>query len=1167
MTDIRTPMTFDAIMSYSKSNRETYKELKAAVLREGTRCTPFVGAGLSVPFGGVKWGGLLRKLLDGYDYDANEKKNIKDKIEKNELIEAASAIKQQIGASQVLQGLRQIVPQSDRDKVKFKSAFAGSAVRLLAYLFNTGVITTNYDDVIEYAYKMAGIDLSVFHHYDIVETGRAMQIGTNVLFKIHGTVGAYTDYKRLVFDEEQYQIYDDPNSALVSQLRQQFGANVFLFLGCSLEKDRTVELFQRITSEHVGSEHFAIISCAQNKLVSRARELTDEMKIFPIFYPEERHECVRIILEQLLKECYPDRYKLIAPAPRSTLSAFHYNSDKFKFCGREEELKRLREFFDSKGEFKWWAITGAGGAGKSRLAFEFGKIIREDGCTAITLTDQDYRKLETGSFDLLDQAAGDILIIADYINRHIKAIESLLRNISERELCHKVRLLMIERSGKNLDDASWLSIAGYDSSTNLFRETCYGRDFLVLKPMNDEDLTAIMQSYVGEIYEESKTLGLSDDEADRLIAKLKEIDPELKRPLYGLFLADAWARDEHIMNWDKTKILDYVCNHENDYFADRINSLDMRPRDKLLIDELRAIATIRGDINLEMLKSGYAEVYSELSKAADDNGAIDEKDLLDRVGLLNSDGSAIEAVRPDLVGEYFVYFYLKNRHKTRFNAHELIYASNWYNDIKLIDFIARAISDFSELRDAELKHLADLSRSDLYAARGFAAILFAQTYLVQDVSVVEEIVGKLKALYEEYSSNEEIAHRYAKGLVNLSAEQDEAGIEHTVGKLKALYEEYSSNGEIALEYAQGLVNLSAKQDAVGGEQIIDKLKALYEGYRSNEKIALAYAQGLFNLSNKQDAACGGRTVDKLKALYKEYSSNGEIALVYAQGLVNLSNKQDAACGGRTVEKLKALYEEYRSNEEIALVYAQGLVNLSAKQDEVGGEHTVDKLKALYEEYSSNEEIALVYAKGLVNLSAKQDAVGGEQTIDKLEALYEGYSSNGEIALEYAKGLVNLSAKQDAVGGEQTIDKLEALYEEYSSNEEIALAYAQGLVNLSAKQDAVGGEHTVGKLEALHGEYRNNEEIAHTYAAGLFNLSIEQDEAGRESTVGKLKALHEEYRSNEEIALEYAKGKVNLAEEMMAMGEDISAIIAELEDIYSRFPNGLIEELIGLLNEE
>ncbi len=142
-----------------------------------------------------------------------------------------------------------------------------------------------------------------------------------------------------------------------------------------------------------------------------------------------------------------------------------------------------------------------------------------------------------------------------------------------------------------------------------------------------------------------------------------------------------------------------------------------------------------------------------------------------------------------------------------------------------------------------------------------------------------------------------------------------------------------------------------------------------------------------------------------------------------------------------------------------------------------------------------------------------------------------------------------------------------MYEEYSSNEEIALAYAQGLVNLSAKQDAVGGEHTVGKLEALHGEYRNNEEIAHTYAAGLFNLSIEQDEAGRESTVGKLKALHEEYRSNEEIALEYAKGKVNLAEEMMAMGEDISAIIAELEDIYSRFPNGLIEELIGLLNEE
>ncbi|HHG6294924.1 TPA: hypothetical protein ACPXF4_001123, partial [Streptococcus suis] len=68
-----------------------------------------------------------------------------------------------------------------------------------------------------------------------------------------------------------------------------------------------------------------------------------------------------------------------------------------------------------------------------------------------------------------------------------------------------------------------------------------------------------------------------------------------------------------------------------------------------------------------------------------------------------------------------------------------------------------------------------------------------------------------------FSEDPFIALEYAKGLVNLTVEQDLEGREQTVKELANLSSRFPDDSDIALVYAQGLVNLSAQQDLLGRE--------------------------------------------------------------------------------------------------------------------------------------------------------------------------------------------------------------------------------------------------------------------------------------------------------------------------------------------------------------
>lgn len=84
-----------------------------------------------------------------------------------------------------------------------------------------------------------------------------------------------------------------------------------------------------------------------------------------------------IKLEQLLKNS-----KVDIPQSISNINfkqPFRYNSNTTQLFGRENEMDRLNKFIEQDDDVLWWAITGTGGSGKSRLAYDFAKNLNQSG--------------------------------------------------------------------------------------------------------------------------------------------------------------------------------------------------------------------------------------------------------------------------------------------------------------------------------------------------------------------------------------------------------------------------------------------------------------------------------------------------------------------------------------------------------------------------------------------------------------------------------------------------------------------------------------------------------------------------------------------------------------------------------------------------------------------
>ena len=262
------------------------------------RIAPFVGAGLSKACGYPMWGEALRKVaqkLNGL--------GVQD-------IEPVMARYDYLQAAQVLHdSAAEQVRHFIKTEFRQRGAINGP-VRLLPELANGCIVTTNFDTVIEDLFRDRGQPLDGYMHGTQAGNNFVQRLlrGERCILKLHGDAGQANTH---VFTQAQYQAaYGEPfafQNQLPRALRQIFISHSLLFLGCSLEQDKTLDLFKSVVDEAAFEipDHFALLNePATMQERARKEDRLLQLKIRPLWYAtpaDAEGKPDHGLLEQILK--------------------------------------------------------------------------------------------------------------------------------------------------------------------------------------------------------------------------------------------------------------------------------------------------------------------------------------------------------------------------------------------------------------------------------------------------------------------------------------------------------------------------------------------------------------------------------------------------------------------------------------------------------------------------------------------------------------------------------------------------------------------------------------------------------------------------------------------------------------------------------------------------
>jgi len=340
---------------------------------------------------------------------------------------------------------------------------------------------------------------------------------------------------------------------------------------------------------------------------------------------------------------------------RSGVNRFRYDAGNVRLFGRDDELTFLWEFCHSDSHFSWFAISGEGGSGKTRLAYTLGKLLKY-------APGWSYRKVDYARPDglaaakqALKDAPQNTLLVLDYVKWHTDSIGKWLYDLwcdwHERNL--KIRVLLVERDAISPRDLRWQhDVMAAQYRPEVDAPFLDDNNLMRLRPLNDNDMISVVNDYA-DAFEKQV-------DARLVISTLKKIDPNFQRPLYVLFLADAELDEENNLNtWDEKNALEYVYNKERERVEKNIDELKKNTQDTKDLTEIafRALltATLSGGLEWDkycQLHFEDVDVLQSLSSHAERTG---QRLLSVCLGIpYDEDASLfITPLEPDLMGEFF----------------------------------------------------------------------------------------------------------------------------------------------------------------------------------------------------------------------------------------------------------------------------------------------------------------------------------------------------------------------------------------------------------------------------------------------------------------------------------------------------------------------------------
>jgi len=272
-----------------RENRISF-DLLVQQIRSPMGIVPFVGAGMSVDFGFPSWS---KFLVDAAPLHPAP-----------EQVLARLATGDPVGAATILfedspeRFQRLVVSYFGREVGPDETR--GRPVGLLPMIASGPVITTNFDCVLEAAFGASGSPfVRVVTGQEPDHVIRAMHRNERVLIKLHGNA---TDRSARVFTGLEYD-KQYGNEGISKLARIMFTNRPLLFLGSSLDEDRTLDVLRALHAELPGLGHYGVLAVPVSvAAATRRRRQLDRLGVSPLWFPSGEFERVHELLQELLQE-------------------------------------------------------------------------------------------------------------------------------------------------------------------------------------------------------------------------------------------------------------------------------------------------------------------------------------------------------------------------------------------------------------------------------------------------------------------------------------------------------------------------------------------------------------------------------------------------------------------------------------------------------------------------------------------------------------------------------------------------------------------------------------------------------------------------------------------------------------------------------------------------
>ena len=378
----------DELLALLHSIGDNAVNLRALVLqvRSDPGVTPFVGAGMSVPFEFKAWKDFLleqapdpatRAKVETYLADGR----YEEAAEELFLVRGENAFQAGVDAAF---GPHRLVGKP----------LAG-AVMHLPRLASGPVLTTNFDGVLEAVFKGVNAPFEeVVLGMKLDKIRDAFHRKRRVLIKLHGDA---TDRTDRVFTLGDYQRnYGDVGDGRRHPLRTvlEFAMHgQLLFLGCSLKQDRTMRVLETLARDRKALiRHYAVLEQPDGDELARRQQYFTELGVWPIWYPPTRHDLIEPLLGYLARQAEEGAAETAArKQPLRPILSQDLPRPPATWVGRAPEEKRVVEALQTAHVV---VIEGPRGSGKTALALRaIDRFVRGGRFGAIVWTSAKARAL------------------------------------------------------------------------------------------------------------------------------------------------------------------------------------------------------------------------------------------------------------------------------------------------------------------------------------------------------------------------------------------------------------------------------------------------------------------------------------------------------------------------------------------------------------------------------------------------------------------------------------------------------------------------------------------------------------------------------------------------------------------------------------------------------